>query len=71
MNVWLTESSMLHMKTKSVISGCVLVSKKDFESEKGSSALSSAERMTVDFKGIEKEEQVEQVTINRRREVVT
>ena len=58
MNVWMTESSMLHMKTKSAISGCVLVSKKDFESEKSSSALSSAERMTEEFTGaIKKEEQ--------------
>ena len=62
MNVWITESSMLHMKTKSAISGCVLVSKKDFDSDKSSSALSSAERMTEEFKGaIKKEEETEKV----------
>ena len=41
----MTEDSMLHMKTKSVISGS-LISKKDFECQKTSSALSVAERQT-------------------------
>ena len=48
MNVWMTEDSMLHMKTKSVISGS-LISKKDFECQKSSSALSIAERQTVEY----------------------
>ena len=48
MNVWMTEDSMLHMKTKSVISGS-LISKKDFECQKTSSALSVAERQTVEY----------------------
>ena len=48
MNVWMTEDSMLHMKTKSVISGS-LISKKDFECQKNSSALSVAERQTVEY----------------------
>ena len=48
MNVWMTEDSMLHMKTKSVISGS-LISKKDFECQKSSSALSVAERQTVEY----------------------
>ena len=47
---------MLHMKTKSAISKAVLVSKKDFESVKSSSALSIAEMMTEQFAGAEKEE---------------
>ena len=49
MNVWMAESSMLHMKTKSNISGIVLVSKKDFEAERANSALSNAENMTKQY----------------------
>jgi hypothetical protein len=46
---------MIHMKTKSAISKAVLVSKKDFEAVKHSSALSMAEKMTEQFVG-EREE---------------
>jgi hypothetical protein len=46
---------MIHMKTKSAISKAVLVSKKDFEAVKHSSALSIAEKMTEQFVG-EREE---------------
>ena len=63
MNVWMAESSMLHMETKSNISGAVLMSKKDFETDRANSALSNAENMTKQYQaahigkeGEEKEE---------------
>ena len=55
MNVWITESSMLHMETKSCIGNSVLISKKDFESSRSTSALSEAERLTEDFNLINSE----------------
>ena len=55
MNVWITESSMLHMETKSCIGNSVLISKKDFESARPTSALSEAERLTEEFININSE----------------
>ena len=46
---------MIHMKTKSAISKAVLVSKKDFETMKPTSALSIAEKMTEQFVGERKD----------------
>ena len=44
---------MLHMETKSCIGNSVLISKKDFESSKSTSALSEAERLTESYIGSE------------------
>ena len=49
MNVWITESSMLHMETKSCIGNSVLISKKDFEASRTTSALTEAERLTENY----------------------
>ena len=52
MNVWITEDSMLHTKTKSCLGPGPLVSKKDFEGREGGregSALSRAERMSEEY----------------------
>ena len=46
---------MLHMETKSCIGNSVLISKKDFESSRSTSALSEAERLTEDFNLINSE----------------
>ena len=40
---------MLHMKTKSCIGNSVLISKKDFEASRSTSALTEAERLTENY----------------------